>query len=326
MNKMRVIALILLAVMLAGCAKNSAAPAPQSVEVEKVIQAPAMESPAGAAYDSASRNYAGEGAPAAVPNAAPAYTESSENQMIVMNASLTIVVADPGKSMADIDAMAKEMGGFVVNSNLYKTTLSSGLVVPEASISIRIPAAKLTEATDKIKALVKNAKTDILSENVSGQDVTKEYTDLASRLRNLEATADKLNQIMDSATKTEDALNVLNQLTYITEQIEVIKGQMKYYEEASAKSLITVTLRAEETVQPLEVGGWKPQGVARDAVQALLDALKFLANAAIWGGLFCLPIGLVIGVPAFFIVRAIIRWRRKNKADKLTATPPVEHE
>lgn len=321
MNKIRLIALILIALMLAGCAKQSSTSVVEEMEIQKAVEAPAMDA-YGGAYDEAGRNSVSEAAPAA----APGYTESSENQMVIMNANLTIVVVDPGKSMAEIDAMAKEMGGFVVSSNLYKTYLNSGLEVPEASISIRIPAEKLTAATDKIKALVKNAKTDILSENVSGQDVTKEYTDLSSRLRNLETTADKLNQIMDSATKTEDALNVLNQLTYITEQIEVIKGQMKYYEDASAKSLVTVTLRAEETVQPLEVGGWKPEGVARDAVQALLDALQFLGNAAIWSGLFCLPIGLVIGIPAFFIVRAIIRLRRKNKAAKLAATPPMEQE
>ena len=101
----------------------------------------------------------------------------------------------------------------------------------------------------KIKAEVKNLATDIRSENVSGQDVTAEYTDLTSRRNNLERAEAQLQEIMASATKTEDVLNVFNQLTQIRGEIEVIKGQMKYYEESSNFSAINVELISQESDQ-----------------------------------------------------------------------------
>jgi hypothetical protein len=91
--------------------------------------------------------------------------------------------------------------------------------------------------------------------------VTSEYTDLESRLGNLEAAEEQLTRIMESAVKTEDVLNVYNQLVQTREQIEVIKGQMKYYEQSAAMSAVSVELIPNEAVQPLSIGGWQPVGV-----------------------------------------------------------------
>ena len=52
---------------------------------------------------------------------------------------------------------------------------------------------------------------------------------------------------MASATKTEDVMNVFNQLTQVREQIEVIKGQIKYYEESAALSAINVQIMAQRS-------------------------------------------------------------------------------
>ncbi len=250
------------------------------------------------------------------PSAPAAGAGSAARRIVLMNADLSIVVDDPSVSMTAITKMAEEMKGFVVSSNLYRTTTSQGIEVPAATITIRIPAERLNESLDRIKALTSDIDTDVLSENISGQDVTSEYTDLQSRLTNLQNAEARLKEIMASATRTEDVLQVYNELTRVTEQIEVIKGQIKYYDEASALSAISVNMQSKEAVQPLTVGGWKPVGVARDAVQALLDALQFIANAAIWATLFCLPIGLLIGLPIFFIVRGIRKWNRGRKSQK----------
>lgn len=241
-------------------------------------------------------------------------------RLVIRNANLSIVVRDPGEAMDEIISMAEGMGGFVVTSNLYQRRLDNGNLVLEGNVTVRVPALKLSEAMEKIKGLVDNPQTDILSENISGQDVTAEYTDLKSRLRNLEDAAEQLRKIMETATKTEDVLNVLNELRSVTEQIEVLKGQIKYYEELAAMSAISVNLQAQETVAPITVGGWKPEGVARDAIQALIDAYQTIASGVIWAVLFCLPIALPIGLVVFFIVRGFLRWRRRRKATVPAAT------
>jgi len=240
-----------------------------------------------------------------------------------MNASLSIVVPDPGTTMDFIETLAKNMQGYVVSSNLYKTTGDNGVELPAANVTVRVPVDKLNDAITQIKAQVKNPATDITSETVSGQDVTKEYTDLQSQLTNLQQAEKQLQTIMASATKTEDVLTVFNQLTQVQSQIEVLQGQIKYYQESAALSAITVDIVAQASIKQLTIGGWQPVGVARNAVQALINGLQFLASAGIWGVLFCLPIFIVIGVPLYLIWLIIRRLRASRKHRELsTPTPP----
>ncbi len=267
--------------------------------------APAMSS------QSPAMDYYSGGAPAAEPAASyemdkaaeesggarNATGQASVERLVIRNADLSIATADPGASLDAVARMAEEMTGFVVSSRLYKTYTEDGVEVPAANITVRVPAERLTEALDTIKALVADPAKDIIYENVTGDDVTDQYTDLRSRLTNLENTEKQLQEIMDEASKTEDVLNVYNQLVYIREQIEVTKGQIKYYEESAALSAISVTIQSLEAVAPLTIGKWQPVGVARDAIQALINTLKFLANAAIWIVLFVVPVVLVVYFP-----------------------------
>jgi hypothetical protein len=155
--------------------------------------------------------------------------------------------------------------------------------------------------------------------------VTQEYVDLKSRLKNLEAAEAQLTKIMEQATKTEDVLNVFNQLVATREQIEMIKGQMQYYEQSAAYSAISARLIAEETIKPIEVGGWKPQGEVRDAIQSLINFLQDFVNFLIWSVLYYLPklllIGLVVVLPIWLVYLIIRAIRRRSKKDKTPAPP-----
>ena len=249
--------------------------------------------------------------------------DQAANRLVIKNADLQIVVASPQESMDRIGKMAEEMEGFIVSSKLDHRTLDSGVQVPEGSITIRVPAERLNEAVAKIEA---ESDRDPLSRDISSQDVTKDYTDLQSRLKNLENTEAQLTNIMDSATKTEDVLSVYNQLVQVREQIEVIKGQIQYYEQSAALSAISVSLVANETVQPLTIGSWQPQGVAKNAVQALINSLKFIANAAIWLVIFVAPVLLVLFVVFFLPLRLLWRavYKRTRRHPPVAPAPPSE--
>jgi len=234
--------------------------------------------------------------------------QESQVRMVIKNASLSIVVEEPGTTLEAISKMAADLGGFVVSSNLYRTQTANGLEVPQANISIRVPAEKLDQALAEIKS----GAGQILNENVSGQDVTQEYTDLESRLRNLERAEEQLTKIMEQAWETEDVLIVYNRLVEVQEQIELIKGQMKYYEQSAALSSISINIQANEAVQPLKIGNWQPVGVAKRALQALINTLKVLADMLIWIALYILPVALIL----FFPVRWLWRWLKKGNAKR----------
>jgi hypothetical protein len=268
--------------------------------------APAMEAPA-------------EGAPSSL--AAP--DQAAMERLVVKNANLTLIVPDSKQSMQEVTQMAEAMGGFVVNSYLYKSTDENGNEYTDASITIRVPVDKLSEALDRMHGLVSNPKTDILSENVTGEDVTSTVVDLESRLRNYENVVEKLTELMEEAKKTDEALNVFNQMIYYQEQIEILQGQIKYYRESAAMSAISASLTEKPAVTPVTIGGWQPQGIARDAIQALIEFLQWLANLLIWLGLFCLPISLLIYIPIYFTWKSMKRkgwvwkgWRPVKPTEK----------
>ena len=234
-------------------------------------------------------------------------------RIVIKNANLSIVVTDPVVSMEAIGKLATGMGGFVVTSNLYKTTTSSGIEVPVANITIRVPVAQLDAALNQIKSMVTDKDVDILSEDVSGQDVTSEVTDLESRLRNLQAAETQLLEIMDNATLTEDVIAIFRELTTVRGEIEVIQGQIKYYRESASLSAINVNLQAKAAVEPITIAGWQPGVEVQKALQALVNGGKYLVNALIWLILFALPFLAVIILPIYFIVKAIRKHRQAKK-------------
>ncbi len=305
--KRQICALILIVLLLAGCAPASESVAPSFTEDSAgfansmdMEQEGIMQSEPSVDGETFGQNG----------------NASAVERIVIKNASLSIVVEDPASALSKISQMAENMGGFVVNSNLHKTYIENGVEVPAAEVSIRVPADQLTTALEQIKGMVENPESDIQNENVTGQDVTKDYTDLKSRLRNSEDAEAQLREIMASATKTEDVLSVFNRLTQVREEIEVLQGQINYYEESARLSSISVNIISTAAIQPLTIGGWEPVGVARDALQALINGLKFLANALIWILLFVAPILLLITVPILLIVRMFIRRKNQRKSKK----------
>jgi len=91
---------------------------------------------------------------------------------------------------------------------------------------------------------------------------------------------------------------------------------MQYYEQSSDYSLINVTLIAEETIQPIEIGGWKPVGVVRDAIQSLIKFWQGFVNFLINLFLLILPVLITIFGPLALIAWGIIALVRRQKRKK----------
>jgi hypothetical protein len=296
--------IVLSAVLLAACGAG----APSALTQRSGIEAPAAEPMAPAfEMDIAEEGMvAGDGA-----GLDQAVVGSMQERLVVRNANLSIVVDNPEASVASISRLAESMGGFVVSSNVYQTSygdsrLEEAVIAKQASITIRVPSDQLDQALDQIK----DAAVEVRSQNMSGQDVTEEYTDLQSRLGNLEAAESELREIMESASERdeiEDVLAVLNELRRVREEIEVLRGRIQYLEQSARLSSISVELLPDVASQPLQIGRWTPEGTAREAVEALVGALQNLAEAGIYVVICGLPAAILLGVPAWLGLRAIRR-------------------
>jgi uncharacterized protein YceK len=322
MKKTIVLILIVLSLVMSGCGVARSGAPTAAPATAAPAQAPDMraygqggvtnEVAPGLAPVPSSDGYTGK---------STANSTATQDRMITMNVDLSIVVVDPQKKMDAINQMAKDLGGYLISMNMSQVYTQNGETVPQGSISIRVPSGKLDNALSQIKTGVVDTK----SENRSGQDVTSQYVDLQSQLTNLQKAEQDLQTIMDDAknnpgndstTKTQDVLNVYNQIVNIRGQIEQIQGQMKYIEETTSTSAINVTLIAEKTIQPIEIGGWKPQGVARDAVQALVKFLQGFVNFVIYLVLLVLPVLIVVFGPLALVIWGIVALVKRRRAKK----------
>jgi len=298
------IAVLAALVLLTGCGARAAS-APSYDMVMEESFAPVMEMPAVAVpMDSATGRSVSSSVDAA-----------QQERLVIKNANLSITVDDPEETIKAITTLASSLGGHVVSSKTYQTYANNGVRVPEGEITIRVPSESLDDALERIKADV----VEVNSENVSGQDVTDQYVDLQSRLRAKEATEEKLLEIMDQAYSTEDVLTVYAQLQVIQSDIEVLTGQINYYERSAALSSISVSVIADEKSQPIEIGGWKLGQTANEAVQNLIDYLQGFVQFLINFIIFILPVLITIFLPIYLVflgLRAIVRRNRIRKAAK----------
>jgi hypothetical protein len=307
------IGLLIAALMLAACA----AAAPQALPEDEFARgaapgAPPMEAPA--AVEEAD-GVVGVGQDLASSGSAQA------ERLVIKNASLWLLVEDPGAASENVARLADSMGGFVVSTNIFESTFGpNSIPAKQASMVIRVPAERLTEALTQIKALA----VEVTSEQVSGQDVTSDYTDLQSRLRNLQAAEEQLQNIMDGATRTEDVLAVYNELVRVRGEIEVIQGQIKYYEESAAFSQVSIELVPDVAAQPVEIGGWRPVGAVKEAFELLIRSLQVLVEALIYVAICGVPLALLFGVPGWLVARGLRRRRQKTAEAAAPPAPPAE--
>lgn len=299
MNKKWFVLLGLTLILIAGgCA--AAAPREQPPRQPVVIETVMVEKEA-VAYAPGEAQYA-------VADTGQVLTTATQDRMIIYNLSVELVVENTTEAMAQLESLAAELGGFVSNSSTWK---DEGQL--RANVTLRVPADKLDETMTQIRDLA----LDVESESRSSQDVTEEFTDLDAQLRNRQAYEQELLELLkarrEATGKTEDILEVYRELTRVRGEIEQIQGRMNYLSNLSAMATIQVTLTPDALVRPLVVGKWQPQGTARDAIRALINAGQFLVNALIWIVLLVVPILIVILLPPFLILRAILKRRRAQR-------------
>ena len=280
--------LMVLLAILTGCGA-SAEPALMPMEDMSVV-----EQPVAAGYDQAN----------AGSSAAQAQAGQTD-RMIIWTADITLMVQDTELAIGDVLALAKELGGYAVNTESW---IQSELLY--ARLTIRVPADQYEAAMARLR----DEGIKVEHESANSQDVTEEYVDLESRLRALQAKEAQLTKLMDQAEDTEAVLAVYEQLSATQVEIEQVKGRMSYLQKLSAMATITVNLTPERPEAPVVEEGWKPGSTLRSAARALVNALKGLGNLIIWGIVFLLPILLLVAAPIVVVFLLIRLWRRRKRS------------
>jgi hypothetical protein len=204
------------------------------------------------------------------------------DRMVIRTAQLSVEVGDMEQALAKARAIAQSGGGYVSASSTHVEKVNDqDQMVADLTLQVR------TDAVDSALSDLRGLGT-VTSESSGSQDVTEEYVDLDSNLRNLQASEAAILKLMDKATRIEDVLSLQRELTNVRGQIERIQGRKRFLERRTDMATITLALRppAAETARPVGAGAWDPGAIALRAWQASLAMLRSVAEVAILGVVF----------------------------------------
>ncbi len=221
------------------------------------------------------------------------------NRKTVTNSDFSLLVKNVKKSTQDIRSQAESVGGFMVNSSAqYPEGGATGY------ISVRVPSTKLETFLETIR----NLAVRVVSENVSGTDVTDQYLDIESRLNTLTQTKSTFEDILSRAKNVDEILRVQQSIFQIQDQIDSYKGQKQYLENTTSTSLVSINLSTDELSLPYSPSQpWRPQVIFKTAVRTLMSSIQSIGTALIW-----LTVYSVLWIPALAIVLYFAR-RKKTQ-------------
>ncbi|MFJ7510418.1 DUF4349 domain-containing protein [Peribacillus simplex] len=166
----------------------------------------------------------------------------TDERKVIHQAQLELKVKNLEKAQMKIENKVAEFGGYVVESNVYRE--DEELV--EGTITVRVPEAHFQD----FLADSEGEASEVVGRNVTGQDVTEQYVDLKARLKSKRTVEERLLAFMRDAEKTEDLLKISSDLAVVQEEIEQLTGQMKYLENQTSYSTVTITLTQDQIVVP----------------------------------------------------------------------------
>lgn len=88
---------------------------------------------------------------------------------------------------------------------------------------------------------------NVLSKEVSAQDVTEEYIDTESRIKSKKQVRDKYSEILSQARTIGDIVIVEDKLRVIQEEIEAKEGRLNYLKKQTNFSTINLTISQEDS-------------------------------------------------------------------------------
>ena len=286
-------ALVLATIALTGCSAASGQSASDSGGVSAPQAEPGTEFQSGTVSSDGSKSENGTEQVAA------------GDRQVITTGWVTITVDDPTDAAADAVRITEQSGGRIDGRSEYAP--QDGTDNGSATLTLRIPSAKLTATLDKLRELG-----TVEEVSLNSSDVTMTTQDLDARITALSASVDRLLTLLENATDTDTLIQLETAISDRQAQLESLESERRYY--ADQVSLSTVTLNLVTVFD----GPVAQPGTFLDGLAAGWAAfVAFFAGLLVALGVL-LPWLVLAGIITAAII-AIMRWNRKRKTSQ-----PVE--
>ena len=148
-----------------------------------------------------------------------------EKQKIIYSASLMLVSIFPDSINPQLQQITQKYDGYINNLSTTETT-------------IRIKSEHFETAIKEIEKLG-----EVIRKNIYGNDVTERYWDAQIRLNNALETRKRYLELLKMAQNVGEAILVERKLARITQDIDLLKGQINKLDNLEEFATISISLR-----------------------------------------------------------------------------------
>jgi len=226
---------------------------------------------------------------------------------VIRQAQLNISVGSGtfGSKLSEVRGIVEGENGYIAGTDAQASPVNYAepSQLRTGVINFMVPAANFDATIDQLSKVG-----TVEGEHITGTDVSAQYVDLNARLDNAEAQHQVYLALLAKATNTQDVIALENQIGQITSQIEQLKGQIKYLDNYTAYSAITVTMtESGPAPQPQTSDSWGFATALNNAAHNFVATINYVVS------------GLgAIGPLVVLVLAGYVVWRRRR-------TPQPKH-
>ena len=220
------------------------------------------------------------------------------NKKLIKDGNMRIKTNDIEASKKQLDGLLKEFQGYFESENLENDDQST-----RYNLRVRLPAQRF----EGFIVALETGDDEVESKYVQTRDVTEEYIDVVTRLKNERAYMVRYQALLAKASTVKDILSIEESIRKLQEEIESREGRLKYLNDQIAFSTLNIELYKEK---PYKYASRQKDPFGERVKQSLSNGWSFIVGLALllvamW------PLWL-IGAGVVVLVRRV-RKRQKEK-------------
>lgn len=216
---------------------------------------------------------------------------------IIRDGRMEIRVRELEQGKKEIDSLVEKYKGYYADETFNNQDFAHGY-----ALKIRVPAAGF----DAFIAEIESGAGEVAFKNISSRDVTEEYIDLETRLKNKRNYLGRYGDLLKQARSVKDILEIEEKTRLIEEEIESAEGRLKY-----------LNNQIDFSTLDLQISRKNDFNLNQNNKGKFIDRLK-LALVKGWFGLvsFALfviklwPFWIIAGM-LYYLVRRFLKKRKK---------------
>jgi cell division septal protein FtsQ len=211
-------------------------------------------------------------------------------QKLIKTVRIGIEVNQFNLARKDIDSLIRINSAWVSNEYMYNTDYQIS-----SNITVRVPSERLDVFSNQVIAISKKVN----FQNTETQDVTEEFIDVESRLKNQRTLEQKFISLLRRTDSIEEIIKIETKLNEIRSDIESFEGRLKYL--GNRVQFSTVNLEVSQRIdykfipEPMESFWERFKNSLHKGWMGFVAFLLFLIK--LW------PLWLILSVLVFIVLK-----------------------